>query len=423
MAVQFVSGSSDLAALTATATADTSKPNVYLNTTETTAGATVMTVTAWAATSCTFTDPPGAPIGSLKLGLENTRNLSIEWVDVTVDPPQLAVASGTPSIAEITSTSLTNVFSGVEATPSVPEITSTSLVLASPGTPPVVPSVGAPSITAITSSGTAIIVHLASGTPSLTALTASSTALLRHTVTATVDIPEITSTSLVTIGGIRAAIGSPSIEAITASSATTATSAPVVPTDVDNFVLLQDHSAGFAKITLQSDIASSLLLQKTFAESELLLVAPEATKDYYLQQEPDTSLFVFEDGMGFVLLEESSDMSDQIEVQLPQSVIYEESSLTATAYFRSRDAKTSAVPTTIHYRLDCLTTHQEITNWTSVSTPGTSNDITLSPAQNQILNDSSAFELKQLTIKIDNGLSSQYIKPIMYRVKNLQGIV
>ena len=62
-------------------------PRVYLNTTETKSGATEMTVTAAnaAGTSITFTDPAGAPTGSLKLGVERQDNDQIGWIDVTVN--------------------------------------------------------------------------------------------------------------------------------------------------------------------------------------------------------------------------------------------------------------------------------------------------------------------------------------------------
>ncbi len=79
-------------------------PRVYLNTSETKAGATEMTVTAAnaAGTSITFTDPEGAPIGALFLGVERQRDDKIAWIAVTVD--QLAeIASGSPSISKPTS--------------------------------------------------------------------------------------------------------------------------------------------------------------------------------------------------------------------------------------------------------------------------------------------------------------------------------
>ncbi len=69
-------------------------PRVYLNTTETKAGADEMTVTAAnaAGTSITFDDPAGGKTGSLKLGVENAFDL-IGWIDVTVNA---AGAAGLP---------------------------------------------------------------------------------------------------------------------------------------------------------------------------------------------------------------------------------------------------------------------------------------------------------------------------------------
>ena len=62
-------------------------PRVYLNATETKAGADEMTVTAAnaAGTSITFTDDSGGQTGSLKLGVENQQNSAIAWIDVTVN--------------------------------------------------------------------------------------------------------------------------------------------------------------------------------------------------------------------------------------------------------------------------------------------------------------------------------------------------
>ena len=82
-------------ALTATSVQSTSElstpvlrpvPRVWLNTSQTKSGATEMTVTAFneAGTSVTFTDPAGAPTGSLYLGVENTGTGDIGWIAVTV---------------------------------------------------------------------------------------------------------------------------------------------------------------------------------------------------------------------------------------------------------------------------------------------------------------------------------------------------
>lgn len=89
-------------------------PRVWLNTTETKTGATEMTVTAWntAGTSITFTDPSGAPTGSLKLGVENTTDGTIGWIDVTVNTAGAdhdLLADDVESSSEVTSPSISQV--------------------------------------------------------------------------------------------------------------------------------------------------------------------------------------------------------------------------------------------------------------------------------------------------------------------------
>ena len=123
-----------------------------------------------------------------------------------------------------------------------------------------------------------------------------------------------------------------------------------------------------------------------------------------------------------ILLEESLFVADQIEIQVPQTIVPEETTFDATVYFRTRSTKAASTPTTIHYRVDCLTTGRQITDWTSVSSPDTSNTITITATENQILSDASLAETKQLTIKTDSGLSTQAIKPFRWKVQNLQGI-
>jgi len=115
-------------------------------------------------------------------------------------------------------------------------------------------------------------------------------------------------------------------------------------------------------------------------------------------------------------------MADQVEIQIPQTIVPEETTFTVTAYFRTRASQAASTPTTIHYRIDCLTTKRLILDWTAVGSPSTSNTIVITSAQNQILDDSFETETKQITIKLDDGLSTQVIKPALWRVRNLQGI-
>jgi hypothetical protein len=77
-------------------------PRVYLNTTQTKAGATELAVQSYndAGTSLTFNDPQGTgPTGSAFLGIENTSTHFIDWQAVTVNTGP--IGSGTPSITPI----------------------------------------------------------------------------------------------------------------------------------------------------------------------------------------------------------------------------------------------------------------------------------------------------------------------------------
>ena len=396
MAVQFVSGSPSVAVIAIAATADTNKPNVYLNTTETTAGATEMTVTAWSSTSCTFDDPVGAPTGSLKLGLENTRNGAIGWIDVTVSSATTQTASGTPLIAAITRSGLVNVFKGTEGSPSVGTITTTAAAGLAP---------------------------TANGMPELAEVTVSATVVLRHSASATAAAAAITTTGTVTAAAAKRANGVLTLSAVTTTGTVDAADPPAfVPVRPESWVLQQDSTAGDALIRMQQSNSEYVLAQRTYSEDEIPTVAPTPTKAYYLQQEPDTCIFELEDGSGYLLLEKSAAVADQIEIQIPKTVVTEESSFTATAYFRDRDTKTSAVPTTVQYRVDCLTTKTELQGWTSVATPASSNAITITSTMNAIQQNSSPRERKQLIVRTDSGLSSQLTERITWVVNNIYGI-
>src|SRR5690242_9231690 len=97
---------------------------------------------------------------------------------------------------------------------------------------------------------------------------------------------------------------------------------------------------------------------------------------------------------------------DQIALQIPETRVKEGSSFSVTANFRTRSTGTATTPTTIHYRLDCLTTCTEIADWTSV-TPASSATIAVTGEDNEIQNNGNGYERKQLTVVADQGLDTQ----------------
>ena len=115
-------------------------------------------------------------------------------------------------------------------------------------------------------------------------------------------------------------------------------------------------------------------------------------------------------------------MADQIEIQLPNTIVNEETTFTITAYFRTRATKVASTPTTIHYKIVDIVLRETITDWTLVSTPAGNNDIVITSAENEIIDGSHLQERKQILIKIDSGLSTQVIETKTWRVRNLEGI-
>lgn len=113
-------------------------------------------------------------------------------------------------------------------------------------------------------------------------------------------------------------------------------------------------------------------------------------------------------------------MADQIAIQLPGTKWKEGSAFTATAYFRTRSTAAASTPTTIHYRIDCLTTGKELADWTSVSAAGNVS-ISITGTHNAIQSDGNRYERKQLTVMADQDLSTQHREKAVWRVENLYG--
>jgi len=175
-------------------------PKVWLNSTATLSGATQMTVTAWntAGTSITFTDPSGAPTGSLQLGVE-ARNqgggeANTGWIAVTVSAPSAKTGSGTPSIDS-------------------PTASGTATYIHT--------DTGAPSIDSPTASGVSAFLHDATGTPSIESPTASGAVTYIHTDSASPSIESPTASGVSALGSILEASGTVQADSPTASGSVT----------------------------------------------------------------------------------------------------------------------------------------------------------------------------------------------------------
>jgi hypothetical protein len=111
---------------------------------------------------------------------------------------------------------------------------------------------------------------------------------------------------------------------------------------------------------------------------------------------------------------------DLIAFQLPETKWKEGSAFSLPVYLRLRSTAAPATPTTIHYRLDCLTTRTQLADWTSVAA-ASSFTIAVTGTHNAIQSDGNAYEVKQATVVVDQGLATQHVEAVTWRVENLYG--
>jgi hypothetical protein len=114
-------------------------------------------------------------------------------------------------------------------------------------------------------------------------------------------------------------------------------------------------------------------------------------------------------------------MADQIAIRIPRSDWREGSAFTASVNFRTRSSSAASTPTTIKYRVDCLTTGREVLDWTEITPAAASASIAVTGAYNAILDDANDAEVKQLTVMADDGLATQHRESARWRVENLYG--
>lgn len=111
---------------------------------------------------------------------------------------------------------------------------------------------------------------------------------------------------------------------------------------------------------------------------------------------------------------------DHIAFQLPNPRVKEGSAFPLPVYLRLRSTAAAATPSTIHYRIDCLTTGTEIADWTTVSA-ASNFTIAVTATHNAIQSDGNRYERKQLTVMTDQDLSTQHRESVEWRVDNLYG--
>lgn len=113
-------------------------------------------------------------------------------------------------------------------------------------------------------------------------------------------------------------------------------------------------------------------------------------------------------------------MTDQVAVKIPKTIWNEGASFVATAVFRDRETAAADAPSTVKYRVDCLSTGREITGWTNASAAA-SVSISVTSTHNAILDGSNEYEIKQMTVIGDYGAADQSVGVVQWRVTNIYG--
>lgn len=106
-------------------------------------------------------------------------------------------------------------------------------------------------------------------------------------------------------------------------------------------------------------------------------------------------------------------------IQYIDPYVKEKGSISVNAYFRDSTNAASA-PTTVHYRIDCLTTGTKVLDWTSVS-PAVSVTISVTSSQNAIISDNNARERKQITVSADKGTTTETRDTAFWICENIEG--
>ena len=107
-------------------------------------------------------------------------------------------------------------------------------------------------------------------------------------------------------------------------------------------------------------------------------------------------------------------------IQIPKTKVVEGSSFTATAYFRTGDA--GAASTTAKYRVDNLTTGEELKDWTTLSV-AESISIAMTATFNAIKRDGNSYEKIQLSVASDPDTATATIATATWTVRNVYGYV
>ena len=101
--------------------------------------------------------------------------------------------------------------------------------------------------------------------------------------------------------------------------------------------------------------------------------------------------------------------------------VKEKNTAIVTISFKDEDGL-AVIPTKAYYSLYCETTSTEIIAETEISSPGSEQSITITPAQNEIIDDKNDFETRIVTARWTYSGNKQGASEYRYKVENLKRI-
>ena len=83
------------------------------------------------------------------------------------------------------------------------------------------------------------------------------------------------------------------------------------------------------------------------------------------------------------------------------------------------ESGTAFTPTNARYRLDDVTTGNNVIDWTEIGTPSTEMEIIIPASSHTILDTNREHEEKILTVQTDFGTDNQHVEEFIYELRNL----
>lgn len=103
---------------------------------------------------------------------------------------------------------------------------------------------------------------------------------------------------------------------------------------------------------------------------------------------------------------------------MPATTVNEGSGAFLTVTFKDK-AGAQAAPTSARYRIDCVTTGEEVADWTAM-TAAAQVELAITSAQNAMRSEANANELRRVTVEGTYGAGDKVTGEYEYNVANLR---